>query len=74
MIMTDGNDKFPHGQMSPDDEGELRMMIAADHGNNVVRVQFAKPIMWLALDVDSAENLARLLTDKADELKAGKLE
>lgn len=68
------NDQFSHGQISSDDKGDLKMLVAADHGTNVVRIQFDKPIMWLALSVSSTEAFARLLEEKADELKAGPLE
>lgn len=67
------DEPYPHGKIAPDDEGEIKMLIAADHEHNVVRIQFTKKIVWLALDHKSAENFACLILDKVDELKAGKL-
>lgn len=60
--------RFPYGKADSDDEGELQMALAADHGNGIVRLQFGKPIGWLGLPSKEARDLAALLTEKADEL------
>ncbi len=41
--------KFPAGKLDPTDEGELTMAIAYDKPNGVVRLDFGKPVAWLAL-------------------------
>jgi len=63
--------KYPHGKISGDDEGEIRIMLAADCEHNVVRIDFGKAVHWLALDVESAEGFIQMLEAKVDELKAG---
>jgi hypothetical protein len=60
--------KYPRGKADADDEGELRMALAADHANGIVRLEFGKPIAWLGLPSGEARQLAKLLTEKADEL------
>lgn len=64
--------KFPYGKASEDDEGELRMALATDHGNGIVRIVFGKPIGWLGLPAAEARTLATLLMEKADELERHK--
>lgn len=70
--MSDNN-QFPHGQISPDDKGEVRVLMVADTDHNVVRIGFEEAINWFALDVQAAEEFVRLLEEKIDELKAGPL-
>ena len=53
--------KFPHGQISDDDEGELIMGVARDTVNGLVRLQFGKPVAWLALPPKEAIALAETL-------------
>jgi len=60
--------RFPYGKADATDEGELRMALAADHSNGIVRVQFGKPIAWLGLPSREARALAAVLIEKADEL------
>jgi len=59
---------YPYGKLNDSDEGELRMAVAADHRDSVVKVMFGKPIAWLGLPSDVARDLAKMLIDKADEL------
>lgn len=61
--------KWPHGRISGDDDGETAFAIAADPRNKIVRIQFTKPMDWLGLDAKSARHLAKLLTEKADEIE-----
>jgi hypothetical protein len=68
------SERFPHGKISTDDEGELNIAIAADRSHNVVRIHFGKSIYWLGLDVETAEAFVKILEAKIDELKAGPLE
>lgn len=60
--------KFPRGPADATDEGELRLAVAADHHQGIVRIVFGKPIAWLGLPSNEARAFARLLTDHADEL------
>jgi hypothetical protein len=60
--------EFPYGTVDATDEGELRMAIAADPRNGVVRIEFGKPVAWLGLPTVHARGLAAMLIEKADEL------
>ncbi len=64
--------RFPYGKADENDEGELQMALAADHGQGIVRLMFGKPIGWLGLPSRQARHLAALLTEKADELDSRK--
>ena len=54
---------FPHGAMTPDDEGELRMVVTARGGK--VIIAFGKEIEWLGLTPRKARELADLLNEYA---------
>jgi hypothetical protein len=64
--------QFPRGRIDATDDGELRMAIAADHGNAIVRIDFGTPTAWIGLPAKEARELAVLLRQKADELEARK--
>lgn len=59
----------PQGRLNADDQGGLRMAIAADVGGGVVRVDFGKPVAWLGLDKATALALAANLTKHANSLR-----
>lgn len=43
---------FPHGKLSPDDEGGINVAIShhiAPDGADMVRLDFGKPVAWLSL-------------------------
>jgi len=60
--------RFPEGQADAEDEGELRLAVAADHQQALVRIVFGKPIAWLGLPATKARAFAQILVEKADEL------
>jgi hypothetical protein len=53
--------EFPQGKLDDTDEGALRMGVAYDRLNGVVRVQFGKPVAWLGLPPPEARRLAQML-------------
>ena len=57
--------KFPMPAINDDDEGELRMAVARDTVNGLVRLEFGKPVAWLALPPPEAMELAKLLLKHA---------
>lgn len=57
--------QFPMPAVSDDDEGELRMGVAFDQVNGLVRLEFGTPIAWLALPPPQAMDLAKLLLKHA---------
>jgi hypothetical protein len=60
---------FPMGKFNEEDEGEIKIAIAADHQKNKILLNFGKPISWLGLTPDQAIDISNSLRDKAIELK-----
>lgn len=60
--------RFPYGKAGADDQGELRIGIAADHAHGVVRIAFGKPVDWIGVESGLARELAKILIERADEL------
>jgi hypothetical protein len=60
--------QHPYGKLRPDDEGELTVAMAVDRAQGVIRMEFGKPVAWLALPAAHARHLAKLLVEKADDL------
>lgn len=58
---------FPRGSMGRGDEGELRMGVA--HTKSEVVINFGKPVAWLGLEPDKAEELAKLILDHAQQIR-----
>jgi hypothetical protein len=56
---------FPMPAVDDDDEGGLRMGVAFDPVNELVRLDFGKPVAWLALPPPEAIELAKLLMRKS---------
>jgi hypothetical protein len=52
---------FPQGQLSDDDQGGIKIGIAYDKIDGIVRVEFGKPIAWLGLPPPQAIELARYM-------------
>lgn len=67
--ITGATGNHPLGKLNADDEGGLRMGIAADVRNGVVRVDFGKPVAWLGLDRATALALADNLRKHAETLR-----
>jgi len=61
--------KFPQGKLNDDDEGELRMAIAYDKVDGIVRLEFGKPVKWLGLPPPEAIQLAEKLLWHARKAK-----
>jgi hypothetical protein len=60
---------FPQGKVSDDDEGGLKMAIAFDPLDGIVRVEFGKPVAWLGLPPPEAMELGKLLMKHAGAKK-----
>ncbi|MGA2344162.1 MAG: hypothetical protein ABSG29_13300 [Steroidobacteraceae bacterium] len=66
-----GDGTFPHGKLQPDDEGQIRFAVAADHVAGLVRVDFGDvPVVWLAMLPANAREIAHSLLKMADEIDA----
>jgi hypothetical protein len=60
---------YPQGKLNAEDEGGL--IIAISTKDNAVRVDFGKPVAWIAYDADTAIGFAHALIERALALKAG---
>ena len=58
---------YPYGKLNKDDEGAAT--IAIHQEGNTVRIDFGKPVAWLALPPDQAMGLAALLVKHAQAIK-----
>jgi hypothetical protein len=56
---------FPQGQLNDADQGGLKIGVAYDKLDGVVRVEFGKPVAWLGLPPPEAVGLAKLLLKHA---------
>jgi hypothetical protein len=61
--------QFPQGKVSDDDEGELRLGVAYDKLNGIVRIEFGKPVAWLGLPPPQAIEFAKVLMKNAGAKK-----
>lgn len=53
--------KFPHGKITPDDEGELKIGLLAK-GGKIVLV-FGKAVTWIGLPPEDAKKMAMSLLE-----------
>lgn len=60
--------QYPEGRISAEDEGQLAFLVAADPNTNLVRLQFNKPVAWMAMSAKDAVALAEMLIDKAKQV------
>ena len=55
--------EFPDGKLNAQDEGGLAMAVGIEEGG--VRLQFPKPVAWVAMTPDEAIGLAESLVKNA---------
>jgi hypothetical protein len=63
---------FPQGKLNDDDQGALKMAIAHDKLDGIVRVEFGKPVAWLGLPPPEARQLGMLLLHHASQIDPGR--
>jgi hypothetical protein len=68
-MMLGPTGRFPLGKLSKQDEGEIKIAIAADHNNDKVLMNFGTPVSWMGLTADQAIDISNSLRDKAIEIK-----
>ena len=61
--------EFPQGKLNDHDEGALKIGVAYDKMDGIVRVEFGKPVAWLGLPPPEAIELAKLLMRHAGAKK-----
>lgn len=60
--------EYPDGQMVPDDEGELNLQVSC--GPGFVKLDFGKPVRWIAMLPDEALGLSVTLASLAGTASA----
>lgn len=60
--------EYPQGRISAEDDGAVAFAIAADPAKKVIVIDFGKPVEWVGLSVDDANQLINLLRRKITEL------
>jgi len=65
---TGATGRFPRGMLDANDEGELQL--AVGQRDNVITVNFGKPVAWLGLGPAEARSLAEMLLRRADLVDA----
>ena len=60
--------QHPYGKLNRTDEGELAVALAVDKRNGVIKLEFGKPVAWLALPSTHARQLAKVLLESAEQL------
>lgn len=61
--------EFPEGKLDPSDQGELQFRVGHSLIDNLVRIEFGKPVAWLAMRKADALNFAKIIRDHAARLK-----
>jgi hypothetical protein len=61
--------QFPYGKLNEDDEGELRIGVAADRATETVYIEFGTPVKSLAMRPEQAIALAQSLIKNAQKAK-----
>jgi hypothetical protein len=63
-------EQAPYGKPYPDDEGPVSIVITQDKDKKLVRIDFPRPIRWLALDPETADRVGTLMIMYAAYLSA----
>ena len=64
--------KYPKGRISGDDDGQLTYGIAVDKENNVVVLNYFRPIVWTGMDFEACIKKIMALSKALSEL-SGKI-
>lgn len=68
VAATGATGTFSNGQLNNDDEGDIRLAIAPDKANGIVRLDFGKPVAWLGFPQGQAMQLAEKIQYAARKL------
>jgi hypothetical protein len=60
--------RFPQGKLDKTDEGELAIGVAADHSQQIIRIEFGKPVAWIGFSKQQALQLSDLIRKNAEKL------
>ena len=60
--------EYPHGQISEDDQGELKIAMGVNEDHKRIMIDFGKKISWLGLEANEARMFAQALLANASKL------
>lgn len=60
--------EYPKGQISKDDQGELKMAMSVNEEHKRIMIDFGKEVSWLGLEADEARIFAQALLANAIKL------
>lgn len=60
--------EYPHGKLNVHDQGELKAAIGITR-KGMVCIDFGKPVAWLAMTPDEADEIARMIVEKAADAR-----
>jgi hypothetical protein len=64
---TGGTGEYPRGKLTDEDEGQIKIAVAADPKTQTVLMDFGKPTAWIGFTAEEAVELAEILALKAWE-------
>lgn len=65
MLGLGATGQYLHGKLCEQDEGEIKIAIAADPAKGVVLIDFGKPIASIGFTPKQANDIANMLIEKA---------
>lgn len=57
--------EWPEGRVGPTDDGQIVFMASADPETNLVKLDFGKPVAWVAMSPQQAVEIAQSLIKQA---------
>lgn len=63
--------EYPAGRMGAEDDGQIAYAIATDDRHRTIIIRFPKPVEWVAMGVQEAEELRQQLSERIAYLKMG---
>lgn len=61
--------QYPRGKLNDQDQGEIKIAIAADPATQTVLIDFGKPVAMIGFTAEQASDLAEMLHEKAMKLR-----
>lgn len=61
--------EYPAGRMGADDDGAIAIAIAVDPKHRTIVLRYAKPVHWVGMALNDAEQLRHMLSRKIEELR-----
>ena len=69
QLVNKAKEQFSKPPISDDDQGDLAFAITTDEKHGVVRLRFAKPVVWLAMEPDMARTFCNAILERVNQLE-----